>query len=376
MKYYLIAGEASGDLHGSHLIQSILQRDNSAEIRFWGGDKMSAATHQEPVMHIRDLAYMGFIEVLSHLHVILRNIKFCKQDIEAFQPDVVVFIDYPGFNLRIAEWCKNRNYKTVYYISPQIWAWKENRIKKIKKNIDKMIVILPFEKDFYKKHQMHVTFVGHPLADIIDSEKENPVIHIDSDQPIIALLPGSRKQEIRKMLPRMAAVTQHYPEYNFYIATAPNISQEFYSDILMNHSDNIFYAPVSTYQLLRQSKAALVTSGTATLEVALLEVPEIVCYIGHPLSVWLAKKLIKIKFISLVNLILDKPAVKELIQDEMNTQNIRKELTDLLSENSKRHIDIMNDYKSLKKLLSNQGASYQAAHIICTFAEEDNDLLR
>lgn len=370
MKYYLIAGEASGDLHGSYLIESILATDSKADIRFWGGDKMENASQKKAVKHIRDLAFMGFVEVVTHLNTILSNIRFCKEDILGFHPDIVVFIDYPGFNLRIAKWCKKYHFKTAYYISPQIWAWKENRVHTIRKCIDMMIVILPFEKDFYKKHSMEVEYVGHPLADIIAEEKNKELQNINSSQPIIALLPGSRKQEIRKMLPKMISVANDFSEYNFYIALAPTISKEFYIDFLPSTSKNIYFSPVSTYQLLRQSNAALVTSGTATLETALLHVPEIVCYMGHPLSVWLARKLIKIRFISLVNLILNKLSVKELIQKDLNQENIKAELTLLLDKSSKRFTEVMNDYHSLTSTLSQNGAAKKAAKIICTFAKQ------
>jgi len=368
MKYYLIAGEASGDLHGSYLLQSIFQQDENAQVRFWGGDKMAEIAQQPPVKHIKDLAFMGFVEVITHLNTILGNISFCKKDIQAFNPDIVVFVDYPGFNLRIAKWCHKQGFKTAYYISPQIWAWKENRVKAIKKYIDKMIVILPFEKDFYKKHGMDVEYVGHPLVDIIREAQQAPLDFLPTHQKRIALLPGSRKQEISKMLPKMLSVIHHFPDYTFYIASAPNIPHTFYTQFVQEHHQ-VTFSTVSTYQLLRQSEAALVTSGTATLEVALLKVPEIVCYIGHPISIWLAKRLIKIKFISLVNLILDKLVVKELIQEDLNEQNLVHELKELLDKNSSRYIQIQQDYNQLHQALSVDGAAQRAAQIICKFAQ-------
>lgn len=369
MKYYVIAGEASGDLHGSYLLEAIMHEDNAAEIRYWGGDLMSKVVGHNPVKHIKDLAFMGFVEVVQHLGTIISNIKFCKDDISQFNPDVVVFVDYPGFNLRIAQWCKKNNLKTAYYISPQIWAWKENRIKKIKSSIDEMIVILPFEKAFYQKHKMEVSYVGHPLADIISKSLSEPLHKIDNNKPIIALLPGSRQQEIKKMLPLMSQVGDIFTEYEFYIAPAPNISLEFYKKLLPTHS-TIKFASIPTYHLLRQSKAALVTSGTATLEVALIGTPEIVCYKGHPISVWLAKRLIKIKYISLVNLILDKLVVKEMIQEDFNLKNIHTELQALLDKNSSRYIQLQKDYSELKNVLSQNGAAKNASKIIVSLAEK------
>ncbi len=287
MKYYIIAGEASGDLHGSNLMKALYEKDPTAEIRFWGGDLMQNVGGTL-VKHYRELAFMGFIEVILNLKTILNNIKICKKDIEAFQPDAIIFIDYPGFNMRIATWAKERNIPTHYYISPQIWAWKENRIKAIKRDVDFMYVILPFEKDFYeKKHNFSVHFVGHPLIDAIASRtevsdeifrKEN---HL-SDKPIIALLPGSRKQEIAKMLSIMLSVTNDFPDYQFVIAGAPSQEYEFYKTFLTN--ENVKFISNKTYDLLSHSHAALVTSGTATLETALFNVPEVVCYKGSYIS--------------------------------------------------------------------------------------------
>ncbi|TAF70171.1 MAG: lipid-A-disaccharide synthase, partial [Flavobacterium sp.] len=339
MKYYIIAGEASGDLHGSNLMKSIYQEDSTAEIRFWGGDLMQKVGGTL-VKHYRDLAFMGFAEVVMNLKTILNNIKICKTDILAFQPDVIVFIDYPGFNLRIAKWSKALGFKNHYYISPQIWAWKESRIKEIKRDIDKMYVILPFEKTFYEdKHHFPVSFVGHPLIDAIQAHplvddatfrEENEL----NDLPIIALLPGSRKQEITKMLSVMLSVANDFKEYQFVIAGAPSQEYSFYQQFIT--SDNIKFLSNKTYDLLQHATAALVTSGTATLETALFKVPEVVCYKGNWISYQIAKRIITLKYISLVNLIMDKEVVTELIQDDCSTQRIKTELQKILdSENRK-----------------------------------------
>lgn len=361
MKYYIIAGEASGDLHGSNLMKAVLKRDPEAVIRYWGGDKMQAVSGGAPVRHIRDLAFMGFVEVIRHLGTILGNIKFCKQDILSFQPDVLVLIDYPGFNMRIAKWARKESIKVAYYISPQIWAWKEKRVHELKRNVDQMLVILPFEKDFYKKHQMDVTYVGHPLLEVIEHVMKQPVVSLSQKQ-IIALLPGSRRQEIEVKLPIMLSVINAFPDYHFIIAQAPNLEEGFYNNLIGDKINSVSLVKDMTYQLLRQAEAALVTSGTATLEAALLKCPEIVCYKGNPVSYLLAKKLIKVKYISLVNLILDKPAVKELIQHELNRDNLVQELNLLLHDETRKK-EIREDYQQLWDLLctSSSGASQAAA---------------
>ena len=329
MKYYIIAGEASGDLHGANLMKNLYKEDPNAEIRFWGGNLMQNVGGTM-VKHYRELAFMGFLEVILNLKTILNNIKICKKDIEQFNPDCIIFIDYPGFNMRIATWAKERNIPTHYYISPQIWAWKENRIKAIKRDVDFMYVILPFEKDFYEnKHNFPVTFVGHPLIDAIEDRKNISIEdfrteHQLSEKPIIALLPGSRKQEITKMLSIMLSVVSDFPDYQFVIAGAPSQEFEFYEPFL--NKQNIKFISNKTYDLLSVSHAALVTSGTATLETALFKVPEVVCYKGSWVSYQIAKRIITLKFISLVNLIMDKEVVKELIQDELNTKNLKIEL--------------------------------------------------
>jgi len=356
MRYYIIAGEASGDLHGSNLIKSIHQHDAQADIRCWGGDKMEAAG-AVLVKHYRDLAFMGFVEVIKHLGTILGNIRFCRQDILQFKPDVLVLIDYPGFNLRIADWAHKQGIRVCYYISPQIWAWKEGRIEQIRRSVDKMLVILPFEKKFYSKHRYPVTYVGHPLTEVIDAELKKTFTPL-SQRRIVALLPGSRSQEIRKKLPVMLSVVPKFPDYQFIIAQAPGQDEAIYRDLCKGM--DVMLLRGQTYNLLQQASAALVTSGTATLETALFGVPEVVCYKGNPLSYWLARKLIRVKYISLVNLILNKPAVTELIQDELNEQRLYEELNELL-HNTERKERLQSDYTRLWELLGNEKASEKAA---------------
>jgi len=366
MKYYIIAGEASGDLHGSNLIKELKKIDASATIRCWGGDKMQQAGG-ELVKHYRDLAFMGFGEVIKNIFTILRNLKFCKKDIEQFQPDTLILIDYPGFNLRIAKWAKQKGLRIIYYISPQVWAWKENRVKMMKETIDKMIVILPFEKDYFKnKWNWEVEYVGHPLVEVVDSQQSTVNSQKFSDKPIIALLPGSRKQEILKKLPVMLEVSKAFPSYQFIVAKAPGLDDDFYSSLLDPYN-NVSDVSGKTYDLLMQAKAALVTSGTATLETALFAVPEVVCYKGSFLSYEIGRRLVKVKFISLVNLIMDKLVVKEFIQHEMNVTNLKNELQELLT-NEKRIDELKKDYADLKNLLSQQGsASSKAAQLIRNF---------
>jgi lipid-A-disaccharide synthase len=365
MKYYIIAGEASGDLHGGNLIREIKQRDPAAEIRCWGGELMQDAG-ATLVKHYRDLAFMGFVEVVANLRTILRNLDFCKQDIRQFQPDLLIFIDYPGFNLRVADWAKREGLHTVYYISPQVWAWKENRVKTIKASIDKMLVILPFELDFYRKWNYPVSYVGHPLAEVIEQYKQDNA-QLERNPRMIALLPGSRKQEILKKLPVMLSVTPSFPDYEFVVAKAPGVSDDFYAPLLAKFP-NVRTTTNATYAVLLQATAALVTSGTATLETALFGVPEVVCYKGNKISYLIAKRLIKVKYISLVNLIMDRLVVKELIQDDMNTQNLVAELKNLL-HNQEYRGRILSDYDQLRALLLKGGnASAKAAEEIVDYA--------
>lgn len=365
MKYYIIAGEASGDLHGSNLIKSLRRIDPEADIRFWGGDLMQQAGGTL-VKHYRDLAFMGFAEVVSNLSTILRNIRFCKEDIETFAPDALIFIDYPGFNMRIAKWAKQKGIPTHYYISPQIWAWKESRIKAIRRDVDEMYVILPFEKAFYEgKHRYDVTFVGHPLIDAIKSR--TPISHAEflakhglDDKPIIALLPGSRKQEITKMLEVMLSVVADFPTHQFVIAGAPGQDPAFYERFL--DGKNVRLISNRTYDLLEHADAALVTSGTATLETALFKVPEVVCYRGSWISYQIAKRIITLKYISLVNLIMDAPLVTELIQDALTTENLRRELGKLMDPSHRACLLVQ--YDALEEKLGGIGASETTAKAI------------
>lgn len=365
MKYYIIAGEASGDLHGSNLIKELKKLDTSADIRCWGGDKMEAAG-ATLVKHYRELAFMGFVEVLKNIRTIFKNLAFCKKDILAYQPDTLILIDYPGFNLRIAKWAKEQGLKVIYYISPQVWAWKEGRVKMMKQCIDKMLVILPFEKEYYqKKWDWNVEYVGHPLAEVVAAEKQKPIESFSS-KPIVAILPGSRQQEILKKLPVMLEASKAFPDHQFIVAKAPGIEESFYDELLKPYS-NVSYVTGKTYELLKQSKAAMVTSGTATLETALFGVPEVVCYKGSYLSYQIGKRVVKVKYISLVNLIMDKLVVKELIQDDLTAGNLITELTALLTDETKRE-QLKKDYEALTDLLSKRGnASATAAQSIHQF---------
>jgi lipid-A-disaccharide synthase len=366
MKYYIIAGEASGDLHGSNLMKALQKQDVNAEFRFWGGDLMQQVDGTL-VRHYKDLAFMGFLEVLMNIRTIAKNLSFCKKDIDDYQPDVIVFIDYPGFNLRIAKWAKQKEYNTQYYISPQIWAWKESRIKSIKRDVNNMYVILPFEKDFYeKKHKYPVEFVGHPLIDAIANrdqvkEFEFRTKYQLSNKPIIALLPGSRKQEIKKMLSIMLSIVNDFSSYQFVIAGAPSQDQSFYQSFIKK--SNVAFISNKTYDLLSVSYAALVTSGTATLETALFKIPEVVCYKGSWISYQIGKRLVKhIKYISLVNLIMNKEVVTELIQEEFNTKRLKQELTVILDDYERTKFFL--NYYELEKKLGGKGASDKTAQFI------------
>ena len=365
MKWYIIAGEASGDLHGSNLMKELKKQDEHADFRFWGGDLMQAQAGK-PVKHIKDLAFMGFAEVISNLKTILGNIKLCKSDILEYQPDAIILIDYPGFNLRIAEFCKKNNIPVLYYISPQVWAWKKGRVHKIKKIVDEMFTILPFEKDFYAQYDIDVTYVGHPLIDAIQNFRENfnaELFLSENDlegKKIIALLPGSRKQEIKKKLPVMLKMTSQYPEYHFVIAGAPAIEESYYEQFISNSNIQIIYN--KTYALLESAHCALVTSGTATLETALFKVPEVVCYKGSPISYQIAKRVIDIKYISLVNLILDRELVTELIQNDFNEKKLKKELHLILS--GEKREKILQGYNELESKLGGTGASALTASMM------------
>ncbi len=379
MKYYIIAGEASGDLHGSNLIKELKLLDTTADIRCWGGDKMQAAG-AILVKHYSALAFMGFVEVLKNLCTIFKNLADCKADITQYQPDALVLIDYPGFNLRIAAWAKRNGLRVIYYISPQVWAWKESRVRGIKKNVDKMLVILPFEKDFYKNWGFEVEYVGHPLVKVVDEFIANhsvsePAAHsflnssnVAIHTPVIAILPGSRQQEILTKLPIMLSVAKHFPDYHFVVAKAPGIEDDFY-DALLAPYQNVSAVMNQTYALLREAKAALVTSGTATLETALFGVPEVVCYKGSAISFFIAKRLITIQYICLVNLIMNREVVKELIQEQLTEQNITAELKKILSDAGKQS-QLKEDYTALKYLLSQGGnASANAASSIYRFLQ-------
>ncbi|MES2588180.1 MAG: lipid-A-disaccharide synthase [Bacteroidota bacterium] len=366
-KIYIIAGEASGDLHGSNLVKALKSQDENLSFRFWGGDLMQKEIGT-PVKHIKELAFMGFIEVVSNLKTILNNIKFCKADILKFKPDALVLIDYPGFNLRIAEWAKRQGIKVFYYISPQVWAWKQSRVFKIKKSVDHLYAILPFEEDFYKKFDYKVEYVGHPLLDAIEQYKSIPFSESDfrekhklSQKPIIAVLPGSRKQEIRVKLPLMLEAVKNYANYEILIAGAPSLDEDFYKPFLIHSNIKIIHG--STYDILNLAEAALVTSGTATLETALFNVPEVVCYKASSISYQIAKKLIKIKFISLVNLIMDKEVVRELIQNECNAKLIEEEFSKIILGGEKRE-KMLNDYKVLREMLGSGGASQKVARLL------------
>lgn len=364
MRYYIIAGEASGDLHGGNLIKALHHHDSQADVRCWGGDRMQAAG-ATLIKHYRELAFMGFVEVLAHLRTIMGNIAFCKKDILQYKPDVLVLIDYPGFNLRIAAWAKQQGIKVVYYISPQVWAWKEGRVKQIKRDVDKMLVILPFEKEFYDKWNYPVTYVGHPLTEVVRQQNEVPLTPLSPTKPLIALLPGSRAQEIRVKLPIMLEMVSRFPQYRFAVAQAPSQPDALYNEIIGNK--DVLLVKGNTYNLLRQARAGLITSGTATLETALFGVPQVVCYKGNALSFWLATKLVKVKYISLVNLIMDKPVVTELIQHDLVPHKLEAALNRLLNDEQYKAA-LKSDYDELWHKLGSLPASENAAREIVAAA--------
>jgi lipid-A-disaccharide synthase len=364
MKYYLLAGEASGDLHGSNLMKAIQEEDPTADFRFWGGDLMQAVGGTL-VLHYRERSFMGFTEVLMNIWNILGLIKKCKSDIVNYQPDVIIFIDNSGFNLRIAKWAKKAGFRTNYYISPQVWASRAGRVKQIKRDIDQMYVILPFEKEFYKKYNYEVNFVGHPLIDAIHGFEFVPEEIFRSnfeldERPIIALLPGSRKQEISKMLELMLQMVSEFKDYQFVVAGAPSQSREFYQSIIKD--TEVQFVNNETYNLLRIAHAALVTSGTATLETALFKVPQVVCYKAGAISYYIAKNIITLNYISLVNLIMDREIVTELIQKDFNKKRLRKELEAIIS--SKKRVQMLKDYDILIEKLGGVGASKKTAREI------------
>ena len=366
MKYYIIAGEASGDLHASNLMAEIKKKDSNAEFRAWGGDLMRKQD-ATLVKHYRHMAFMGFVEVAANLRTILGNIKECKRDLLDYKPDVVILVDYPGFNLRIAKFAHEHHLKVCYYISPQIWAWKRHRVHKIKKYVDRMLVILPFEEQFYKDYGVNATFVGHPLLDELSKLHVTPRLsfvhrnNLSEKREIIALLPGSRKQEVERMLETMLKVIPHFPQYQFVIAGVSSLDPKLY--MRMIGDKDVRLIENQTYELLQNSSAALVTSGTATLETALLSVPEVVCYKANGLSYRIAKRLVKVDYISLVNLVMEKEVVKELIQNDFTEENLVKELESLLND-AKRQRQLLDDLDSLKERLGNSGASEKAASVI------------
>ena len=366
MRYYIIAGEASGDLHASNLVAEIKKIDKKAEFRGCGGDKMKAQG-VDLLKHYRTMAYMGFVEVAVNLRKVLGNIAQCKKDILDYHPDVVILVDYPGFNFRIADFAHKKGFKVIYYISPQLWAWKRRRVKKIKRSVDKMLVILPFEEEFYKHYGVDVTYVGNPLLDEMakyGSANRSIFLRRNSlgeKREIIALLPGSRKQEVKRMLPVMLKMVPRFPDYQFVVAGVSSLDKDLYKGIM--GTTDAFFVENQTYELLQNSSAALVTSGTATLETALLTVPEVVCYKATDFSYRLAKAMIKVKYISLVNLVMDKAVVKELIQGDLNEDNLAAEL-ELLLHNGKRQRRMLEDYDELRDRLGNAGASEKAATVI------------
>jgi len=364
MRLYLIAGEASGDLHGANLLKALHAQQPNLTCRAWGGDLMQNAG-ATLVKHYRELAFMGFVEVAKNLRTILRNIAFCKRDILEFQPDALVLIDYPGFNLRIARWAKEQGIRVIYYISPQLWAWHASRAHAIRRDVDKLLVILPFEQEFFRQYGIEAEFVGHPLLDEmviggVGAENQSPI----TNKPItnqIALLPGSRKQELSRILPRMLEVTDDFPDYQFVVAGTTSLPEAYYQALMEKHP-KVRLVRGQTYEVLRHSKAALVKSGTSTLETALLDVPQVVCYAGNWLSYQIAKRLIKVKYISLVNLIMDRPMVQELIQDELNKKNLKAALADILSPEKSAAMRL--GYAELRERLGGGGASERAARAI------------
>ena len=366
MKYYIIAGEASGDLHASNLMKALILKDADASFRAWGGDQMQKqGAHL--VKHYKDLAFMGFIEVLFNIRTIWKNINFCKKDIREYRPDVVILVDYPGFNLRIAAFVKSIGIPVAYYISPQVWAWKQSRVFKIKKVVDCMICVLPFEKNFYKQYDFEVHYVGHPLLDIADIDKKE---NNDNDKeatdaaaqlPLIGLVPGSRRQEISRMLPLMIRACEHLHGYRFVVAAVRSVPEDFYKSIQGDFLCELRFDAMD--YICHHAVAAMITSGTASLQAALNGLPHLVCYKGNILSYWIAKRLVKIKYITLTNLILDRPAIKEFIQNELTVPNMVQEMHRLLSDNEHR-LALKQSFDDLRNKLGGSGASERAATVI------------
>jgi lipid-A-disaccharide synthase len=362
MKYYLVAGEASGDLHGANLMKALKMEDSEASFRYFGGDKMQAEGGKL-VKHYADMAFMGFTEVVLNLPTILKNLKACKTDVLTYQPDVLILIDFPGFNLKIADFAKANGIKVCYYISPKVWAWNQKRVLRIKRVVDQLFCILPFEVDFYASWGMKVHYVGNPLLDEIAAFKLNPTFRIDkglNDNPIVALLPGSRKQEIERLLPAMLTVVENFPQYQFVIAAAPTFNETYYNQFIGKKQVKLVFA--QTYDLLSTAHVAIVASGTATLETALFKVPQVVVYKGGAISIAIARLLVKIKFISLVNLIMDKAVVKELIQEECNTANITDEVAQLAGGTARE--TMLEQYAILADKMGKEGASSRTAKLI------------
>ena len=369
MKYYIIAGEASGDLHGSNLIKELKKLDNSSHFRCWGGDLISQECN-DLVKHYKDYSHMGFFEVFINLKKILNNLSFCKKDIKKYNPDVIIYVDFPGFNLRIAKWAKKNKFKNHFYISPQIWAWKQNRIKTIRKVIDRMYVILPFEKKFYSSINFNVHYVGHPLLDVIKTNKNEALDR--GQEKIIALLPGSRDQEIKKILPEMINIIKNFKNYSFYICAAPSQKKSTYLKYIKGKNiEKVKIVENQTYEILSKSSAALVTSGTATLETALFKIPQVVCYKSSWISIMIGRFLLRnLKYISLVNLILDKEVVKELIQENLNEKNLTSELKNILEGDHR--INMLKSYNELIDKLGNKGASEKTALKIFNYLEPNS----
>ncbi|MEM6397035.1 MAG: lipid-A-disaccharide synthase [Bacteroidota bacterium] len=364
MRYYLVAGEASGDLHGAYLMRAIQQLDTKAEFRFWGGDQM-AEVAGPPVKHYRDLAFMGFVQVVSNLKTILGNLRLARKDIAAFAPDRLILIDYPGINLRLAKWARPAGYDITYYISPQIWAWHKSRVHQIKKHVDRMLCILPFEPDFYAQYDYKAEFVGHPLLDVVaDFRSNRREISQAGDRPVIAMLPGSRKQEIKTMLPIMLEAARSMPDYHYVLGQAPAQSDAFYESVLPQDGLPPHFSRVvnETYPLLDRAHAAMVTSGTATLETALFKVPLVVCYKGNWINYFIARRLVDLKYISLVNLILDEPLLPELIQGELTAESLSQHLLQIL-QNPGRNQQLAG-FERLHSALGEKGAPQKAAKLI------------